>query len=504
MGRAMSQSSDVMNKALPNLNSFIDEQVRRSVSESYPSTPPPPPPQAIKSNTLFSHFLRRKKKQDEPFDNSLPPPAPPKDKGKFSVQQPHHHHMSTQALVSHRSAVAQDISQRSRANSLSEFAVISRSSSPDEVIMEPSSPTAAETPAPQPTFGHSLPLRGKWTPETSLIVDPAERARRRAEAQRQREIEEEEAIQQETKRQAQLKLEKQKVLRQEMEEEEQRRASLEGELRRITAERRRKDEVEREEEERKRQELEDRKRVDRERRLEEHRRLEEWRKKQARLVNEAAQRAEEARRQEEAERKKRIQLVEAKVRSNAKAESLVTGWVTMQTSDSLVWKRRFFKFIGSTVFFYRSPKVRTAKSSGCCSWWMFTRTPVWYWTKSRCADCSTPWENGTKGLKTSRLSLIHLRSSSRTGGDHGRCLRTQKRRRSVLASILLGWANLFVTGQAPGTFASCSRSVRLSEVGSTIRIRVSCHLIPIILYLIALGGSNQWSLGQWLTSRQTL
>jgi len=29
--------------------------------------------------------------------------------------------------------------------------------------------------------------------------------------------------------------------------------------------------------------------------------------------------------------------------------------VTMQTNDSLMWKRRFFKFVGSQILFFKSP-----------------------------------------------------------------------------------------------------------------------------------------------------
>jgi MAP7 domain-containing protein 1 len=96
----------------------------------------------------------------------------------------------------------------------------------------------------------------------------------------------------------------------------------------------------------------------RERRIEEHRRLEEWRQEQAAQAEKAAQLAEQTRRHEEEERKKKIQLASSKIKSTKADVDLVTGWVTMQTGDSLVWRRRYFKFIGSTVFFYRSPKER--------------------------------------------------------------------------------------------------------------------------------------------------
>lgn len=309
---------------------------------------------------MFSQFLRRKKKPDEVLDES-PPPIPPKDKDVYFVQHSQIRNASSQALHTHATP-PRDIPEKIRSSSLSEFAIINRSFSSEEVMLDHGG-TKRQGPVQSPSRNTVIPphmtsLRGKWTPESSPSRDPAERARRRKEAERQRQIEEEIAIHEEAERQAQLKQKKREMLKQEIEEEQLRRASLERDLRRAMIERRKKEQQERDEEERKKWELEEKKRADKERRLEESRRLEEWRKEQMRLSEEAVRRAEEERKQEEEERRARIKLVEAKVRSNAKEDSLVTGWVTMQTNDSLVWKRRFFKFIGTVVFFYRSPKVR--------------------------------------------------------------------------------------------------------------------------------------------------
>jgi hypothetical protein len=299
-----------------------------------------------KSVSMFSNFMRRKKKADDSNDedeDAGPPPIPPKDKGKFGARQNSAPHAQYD-YATYRSE-PQSIPLRQRTGSMSEFAVISHSSSSDEVIVEP---IQSEKPV-----IHSLPLRGKWTSE---VLDPAERLRRTREAQQQRAIEEQQALREEEERQAERKRRKDEQIREEMAYEARRRASLEDEVKRITAERKRKERIEREEEERKTRELEERKRLDRERRLEEHRKLEEWRREQARLADEAARRVEEARQREEDERRKKISIAEAKVKRNG-ADSLLTGWVTMQTNESLFWKRRYFKFIGSTAYFYRSPKV---------------------------------------------------------------------------------------------------------------------------------------------------
>ncbi|GLB43431.1 hypothetical protein LshimejAT787_1303320 [Lyophyllum shimeji] len=341
----------------PAPGAFTIQPVRRAASE-VPAPPPPPAPgpQPIaKSSSMFSSFIRRKKKDsvDESSDDAgPPPPAPPKDKGKFSVMQPPQDVMSTQALAPVRMVPY----ERSRTTSLSEFAVISHASSSS--VQEFGYRNGAQNQ--QAQGGHmthsaslSLPLSGKWRAEQ---LDAAERLRKRQEELRRRQLEEEEARREEQRHKEEVKRRKEQELRELEEAEERRRMSLERELQRIAVERKKKDQLEKEEEERKRAEIEERKRIDRERRMEEHKRLEKWRAEQARMADEAARRAEETRRREEMERNKKIQLAEAKVKRNHSVDSLISGWVTMQTNDSLLWKRRFFKFIGTAVYFYRSPK----------------------------------------------------------------------------------------------------------------------------------------------------
>lgn len=341
---AIPQSNNT-DKALP----LVLEPVRRSVSEAHTQPLPTAPPMA-KSPSMLSNFIRRKKKTEDSYEeteNAGPPPTPPKDKGKFTQLQPFYQHIEVN--YSPYTAEIRPVPQRERTGSVSEFAVISHASSSDGIISKPTHTQHDNNPMVQ-----SLPLRGKWAPD---IQDPTERARRRREAQRMREIEEAEVIREEAERQAELKRRKDELRREEAEEEARRRASLENELRRIAEERKRKERLEKEEEERKKREFEERKRLDRERRLEEHRRLEEWRREQARLASEAARRAEDTRRHEEEERRKKIRIAEAKVKRSSNADTLLTGWMTIQTNDSLFWKRRFYKFTGSTLFFCKNPKV---------------------------------------------------------------------------------------------------------------------------------------------------
>ncbi|KAJ6581349.1 hypothetical protein B0H19DRAFT_502876 [Mycena capillaripes] len=324
-------------------------------------------PTTQSKGSVFS-LLRRKKKPEldpefgavEPFNLHLedaPPPPPPKDKATHSIS--HRPETPPKAGTSKpRPLPPQLITTRHRSNS--DYTVVHHrdSSSSDEVIVvRPDLPAPPSVPRSPGIHKRSVTMPSKWNAEP---VDPAERARRRARLQREREIEEQQALEEEAQRQIQLKLQKEALLREQDDEEEQRRIDLENELQRATAQRRRREELERREDERKQREIEQRKRADRERRMEEHRRLEEWRKEQATQVEKAAQLAAQARKREEEERKKRIQLASTKIKSTKADLDLVTGWVTMQTSDSLVWRRRYFRFIGSTVFFYRSLKEKDA------------------------------------------------------------------------------------------------------------------------------------------------
>ncbi|CAA7269283.1 unnamed protein product [Cyclocybe aegerita] len=341
----------------------IHDMVRRSFTATYapgvqpPSVVPPVPP--LPKGSLFTHLLRRKKRSDDSPDaeDGLPPPTPPKDNGVFQTPQPVavSYSQPPPPLPPMDRAV-----RRQRSHSMSEFAVISHNyverHSDDIVVVEPAE--KERTHNKEPTQLYRIPLRGKWSNETTLPSDPAERVQRRRELQKHREREEREALEEEEARQRQLKLQKEALARQEREEEQRRKEQVEAEIRRITAERRRREQVERDEDERKHRELEERKRLDRDRRMEEHRRLEIWRLEQARNAEEAARKAQEARRLEEAERRRKIQQAEAKI-TQTKTQTALTGWVTILAQDSLSWKRRWYKFVGTTMFLHRSPKDLT-------------------------------------------------------------------------------------------------------------------------------------------------
>ncbi|KAL0579278.1 hypothetical protein V5O48_002732 [Marasmius crinis-equi] len=327
---------------------------RRSFTETYaPSFRAPSPPPVAKSSSMFSNILRRKQK-DKYFQSDdefgLPPPPPPKDKGNYNPQ-PHTRifsapvHSSTYTPTAKAQPIPNMIPlarRTSMSDLVSEFAVISH----EEVITKP--------PPRQDPVPFVIPLEKKWIPESTFIPDPEERARRRRLMQEQREREEEEAMRAEEERQARIKHEKEEMLLREQEEERQRRASLDEELRRARAERRLREEREKEEDLRKKRQIEARRRADRERRQEEHRKQEKWRQEQAQLALEAEARNAQARKRGEAERKQTIQQMVEVVKKEAKGGHLLDGWVTLQTSESVVWRRRYFRLIGSALLFYRN------------------------------------------------------------------------------------------------------------------------------------------------------
>ncbi|KIY43657.1 hypothetical protein FISHEDRAFT_68065 [Fistulina hepatica ATCC 64428] len=327
----------------------------------------------IKSGVLSSLLARRRKTLDTGVDPStmhISPPVPPKD--AFPRQYNTTHARNHKSMVSEFDTYTYPepnpvnaINYRTSRN-VSEFGHFIDASEISTSAFEtgPTPPAKSSfsvvpTPSKKPLLDSATwkfveeppPPPPMYLPEKC----PTERARRRLEAQKQKREEEERARQEEEERQVRLRQQREEERLRELEEAAQRRTSLEEGIRWATAERRRKEEAERAEDEMKRHELERRKRLDRLRRLEEHKRLQEWRQEQEKQAAEQRRREEESRMKQEADRKLRIKLMESKVK-NVQSEDMRTGWVTLQASDSLVWRRRYFKFIGDAVFFYRSAK----------------------------------------------------------------------------------------------------------------------------------------------------
>lgn len=341
----------MLNKSLP---SHPDEglgsggHMYRAASESvaYPTITPA-------KTAPFSHFLRRKKPSVE---DALPPPTPPKDTPTFVAQSamprrrgdpselPYYvYHLPKDSTdYNHNPDYIQGSNVQTRSSVGSDVVHITHDDS-DTVVIEPQRPTA---------------LEAKWRAEPFAITDPAERARRRTEAKKHQEEQERRAIEEEKERQRVHKLNKQAIMEREREEEFLRKVQLDKELRDATTERGRRERALKEEEETRAWQANEKKRIDKERKAEEARKLEEWRVGEQRRSEELMRRKGEEIQRKEKERKARVKVIEAKIRKGSTTE-MVTGWVTVQTSDTLtlMWRRRYFKFVGSQMFLYRTPKV---------------------------------------------------------------------------------------------------------------------------------------------------
>ena len=314
----------------------------------------------------FSLFLRRKKDGDVVVEDDIPPPIPPKDSQTttsqfstgysppeiYSPPEPLSDPDESAYPAYHSPKSSHDFDpgqhhapeRRIPQTSVSDVIHITRDES-DMVVIEHQQP--------------SLTLKAKWAAESFAITDPAERAKRRIEAKLQKEEEERKTVEEEAERQRQLKLKKEALFKQEQEEQLQRRAILDKQLKEAAAERVRREREMEEEEEIKAWEAIQKKKADKERRAEESRRLEEWRIAEERRKGEIIKEKEHERLRREQERMARVKAMGAQIRKNSTTE-MASGWVTTQNSDALVltWRRRFFSFVGTTMYFYRSPKVR--------------------------------------------------------------------------------------------------------------------------------------------------
>jgi hypothetical protein len=186
-----------------------------------------------------------------------------------------------------------------------------------------------------------------------------EAARLAAEAE-ERAVQREEAV-----RQARIKEQRAAEARQAEEEELARRAQLERDLARKAAARAAREEVEREEEERRMLEREERRRRSAERRAEETRKLEEWMREEERKREEFA-RAEEELKRISNERREAARMAAAKRRRESRLDGgsvLLTGWVTVQNSESIAWRRRYFQLTDALLRLYHKQTVSGSTSA---------------------------------------------------------------------------------------------------------------------------------------------
>jgi len=264
---------------------------------------------------------------------------------------------------------------------------------------EPVTRTASEPPA-------YLSLRGPPN-----FGDPRERSEQREAARRAAEEEELAVQREEAARQARIKEQRAAEALQAEEEEMERRAQLEYDLARKAAARAAREEAEREEEDRRVREREDRRRRSAEKRADDTRRVEEWMREEKRKREEIV-RAEEELKRSAIERREAARVAAAKRRRANRMDSdgvLLSGWVTVQHSESVAWRRRYFQLTDALMRLYHRESVsdlslkrnylltgehRTSAVS--------PRTSSYSKTRDR------PSKNGTRGLRNYAQSIMHL------------------------------------------------------------------------------------------------
>ncbi|KAH9965604.1 hypothetical protein BGW80DRAFT_1343916 [Lactifluus volemus] len=188
--------------------------------------------------------------------------------------------------------------------------------------------------------------------------DPVTRSEQREAARRASEEEEYAARREEVARQLRIKRQRDREARQAEEEERTRRAQLEQDLARKAAARLAREEEERAEEERRVREREERRRRDAEKRAEVARRMEEWRLEEERRKEELA-RAEGELKRRAVERREAARVAAAKRRRDSQLPGgsvILSGWVTVQTSGSVAWRRRYFQLTDAVLRFYNRDK----------------------------------------------------------------------------------------------------------------------------------------------------
>ena len=194
--------------------------------------------------------------------------------------------------------------------------------------------------------------------------DPVTRSEQREAARRASEEEEYAARREEVARQLRIKRQRDMEARQAEEEERTRLARLEEDLARKAVARIAREEEERADEERRVREREERRRRDAEKRAEVSRRMEEWRLEEERRMEELA-RADDELKRRAIQRREAARVAAAKRRRDSQLPGgsvILSGWVTVQTSGSVTWRRRYFQLTDAVLRFYNRDKVRVFRS----------------------------------------------------------------------------------------------------------------------------------------------
>ncbi|KAF9234017.1 hypothetical protein BU15DRAFT_79525 [Melanogaster broomeanus] len=257
-----------------------------------------------------------------------PPPLPPKDVRVISRTPTHPQQTATKPVAIPRQ---EDIDEKATMTPLGYFGY--------SIPAEPTLLLASSPPRSPPR----VQLKGRVELSPRVTLTPEERAKRRLHVQRMREREEEEALREEQERQAQRRWQKEEQERRELEDEARRKVILQEQLRQAAARKEKEEKEAQAAEEKRLLEIRQRKETEHERRLQYTRELEQWRHEQVQRVESQSSEKEEERRRSVEERRVRIARINDQVLQEG-TNAALCGWVTIQTPDSLAWKRRYFKF----------------------------------------------------------------------------------------------------------------------------------------------------------------
>lgn len=278
--------------------------------------------------------------------NDLPPPTPPKDKVDVS---PLSISKNTNRQYSHDSFATK------RAFSASHTDLPYLADDPNDSMNSPTVRPSARTSSKTVYRGSGDSTRAKSMPRP---LSPEERQRMRMLARKKREEDELQAAQEESARMERIRHQKEQMQRDQEREERERLERIRQEKEHALAEKARREREHQQEEERKAREMEEKRQKEKERRALLARKLEEDRERNERRIQENLRKREEERKMSEAKRKAKMKEIQSRFADRFGTRPvLLEGSVTVQTSASISWKRRYFELTANAVQFYRDSQV---------------------------------------------------------------------------------------------------------------------------------------------------
>lgn len=283
--------------------------------------------------------------------NDMPPPTPPKDKDEATS-------LSFTRSISRAHPNETFSTKRAYSASQTELSYLSDGvdEETDRAVIRPGGRSVQASVNRYSTDS----ARAKSVPRP---LSPEERQRMRMLARKQREEDELQAAHEESARMDRVRREKEKMLQDQEREERERLDRIRRDKEHALAEKARREEEHQREEARKAREMEEKRVREKERRTELARQLEEDRERSERRIQEAAWRKEEERQAAEVRRKTKIKDIQSRYADRIGSRPvLLEGSVTVQTSSSISWRRRYFELTASAMHFYRDSQVRATST----------------------------------------------------------------------------------------------------------------------------------------------